>query len=92
MILDAIRPTQVPVVLTPLVCTKFFQVTVDAANLRQGPGKQYKVVRVARKGENLEVTGQRSPAGWYPVRDTVGKAYWVSADLGKVLERNCRLP
>ena len=42
-----VTPTLAPVVLTPLVCTDFFTISVSAANLRKGPGTGYQVLRRA---------------------------------------------
>ena len=52
------------------------QVAWDSANLREGPGKDYKVIRSVRKGTSLkilEITGD-----WLRVRLEDGTTAWVS--------------
>jgi serine/threonine protein kinase len=54
-------------------------VTVDALNIRAGPGADYDFVGVVRKDDELDVVA-RTPAGdWFKVRAPDGTEGWVAA-------------
>ncbi|MCU0501412.1 MAG: SH3 domain-containing protein [Anaerolineae bacterium] len=56
-------------------------VTVDALNLRQGPGTGYTIVDVLRSGNSATVTGRDAAGTWYQVKLADGRTGWVSGSF-----------
>lgn len=54
---------------------KKIEVTGATVNLREGPGTNYGIAKVARKGERLDAIGEEN--GWVPVL-VDGKLRWIS--------------
>ena len=52
-------------------------ITTTGSNIRTGPGTNYSVIQVAKKGESLNIVGQNETALWYQL-DNGG---WISASL-----------
>jgi uncharacterized protein YraI len=53
-------------------------VTVDALNMRQGPGTGYAIVDVLRSGDTATVTGRDATGTWYQVKLADGRSGWVN--------------
>jgi len=72
------------VVLSSLVLASSagaFCVRVSKANLRSGPGKNYKMAWQVYMYMPLEKVGESSDKKWYAVRDCDGDTYWIHKSL-----------
>jgi uncharacterized protein YgiM (DUF1202 family) len=74
------QPETVAEVITTTVPTA--TVIPDALNLRSGPGMDYAVIKILRKGDTLSITGEVQ-RGWQPVEHNGNKGY-VSLELIKL--------
>jgi tetratricopeptide (TPR) repeat protein len=54
-------------------------VTVEALNLRAGPGIEYKIIRTLKRGETLTVLGKTPNGYWLHVRTSRQEEGWVNA-------------
>ena len=70
-------PSLTPTRLTSLTPTPVKAITTTGSNIRTGPGTNYSVIQVAKKGESLNIVGQNETALWYQL-DSGG---WISASL-----------
>ena len=61
--------------LATLVSAETITVTAPKANIRSGPGTEYKIIESAKKGENLESIERRE--GWIKVRLKGGREGWI---------------
>ena len=64
-------------------CVKKIEVTGNTVNLREGPGTQYGVVKVVKKGEVLDAIAVEN--GWLPVL-VDGKLRWINGNYTKEAE------
>ena len=62
---------------------KKIEVTGNTVNLREGPGTQYGVVKVVKKGEQLDAIAEEN--GWVPVL-VDGKVRWINGNYTKEAE------
>ena len=60
------------------------EVTGNTVNLREGPGTQYGIAKVVKKGETLDTIGEEN--GWTPVL-VDGKVRWISGKYAKPLDQ-----
>src|SRR4029077_2542193 len=58
----------------------FARIVVDAAELRTGPGVDYRVIYLAHRGETLAVDGRPSTGFWLRVLLRDGRAAYVLGD------------
>jgi tetratricopeptide (TPR) repeat protein len=82
---SAATPTATPT-STPILSAV---VTAEALNLRAGPGTDYEVIRILKRGETLTVLGKTSNGDWLHVRTSRQEEGWVNAsyvDLGGNLD------
>ena len=61
-------------------CVKEIEVTGNTVNLREGPGTQYGVVKVVKRGEVLDAIAEEN--GWLPVL-VDGKLRWIRETYAK---------
>jgi hypothetical protein len=61
------------------------EVAVRGLNFRTGPGMQFRVIRVLRKGETLRLTGERK-GPWIRGIDAASVAGWVHSAYVRVFE------
>jgi uncharacterized protein YraI len=59
-------------------------VTVDALNLRQGPGTGYTIVDVLRSGDTATVTGRDATGTWYQVKLADGRSGWINGSYAQL--------
>ena len=69
------------VVLIPALSVQALCIKVSKANLRAGPGKNYRTVWQVYMYMPLEKVGQATNKNWYAVRDADGDTYWVHKGL-----------
>ena len=62
---------------------KKIEVTGNTVNLREGPGTQYGIVKVVKKGEQLDAIAEEN--GWVPVL-VDGKVRWIKGNYTKEAE------
>lgn len=67
-----VRATDTPVPVVPFVTIS------RPMNLRQGPGTNYPIIRVAEEGERFDITGRNSNGTWWRI-DVEGENVWVYA-------------
>ncbi len=76
---------------THVTCVEIFTVSVDTANLRDGPGTNYRILGVAHKGDRFRVGEPKSNTEWLHVSDESGRRFWVSGKLGQI-QQSCTPP
>lgn len=67
------------------------EITGASVNVRSGPGTNYAILGVVKKGNRLPYGGQRSADGWYlvgydPPGELVGMNGWISGKFGKLVK------
>lgn len=67
-----VRATDTPVPVVPFVTIS------RPMNLRQGPGTNFPIIRVAEEGERFDITGRNSNGTWWRI-DVEGENVWVYA-------------
>lgn len=70
-------PTRVRATDTPVPVVPFVTIS-RPMNLRQGPGTNYPIIRVAEEGERFDITGRNSNGTWWRI-DVDGENVWVYA-------------
>ena len=70
-------PTRVRATDTPVPVVPFVTIS-RPMNLRQGPGTNYPIIRVAEEGERFDITGRNSNGTWWRI-DVEGENVWVYA-------------
>ena len=70
-------PTRIKATDTPVPVVPFVTIT-RPMNLRQGPGTNYPIIRVAEEGERFDITGRNSNGTWWRI-DVEGENVWVYA-------------
>ena len=70
-------PTRIRATDTPVPVVPFVTIT-RPMNLRQGPGTNYPIIRVAEEGERFDITGRNSNGTWWRI-DVEGENVWVYA-------------
>lgn len=76
---------------THVTCVEIFTVSVDTANLRDGPGTNYRVLGVAHKGDRFQVGEPKSNTEWLHVSNVSGQWFWISGKLGEI-RQSCTPP
>lgn len=66
-------------------------VTVDALNVRWGPGIEYGYAGAVYKGDKVVVSGQELDGSWLKIEASDGGIGWVNARFIEILEGNTEL-
>src|SRR3990172_2734377 len=53
----------------------------SSINMRSGPGTQYGIVKILKKGDVLEVLGRNQKGTWLQVRTRAGEEGWVALSV-----------
>ena len=73
-------PTITPTPLPPVIV----EVTVDQANVRQGPGPTYPIVTRLDIGTQITVIGRNGAGDWWKVCCVNGADVWIAASVTRV--------
>lgn len=73
-------PTITPTPLPPVLV----EVTVDQANVRQGPGLSYPVITQLDQGTQITVIGRNAAGDWWKVCCVNGADVWIAASVTAV--------
>lgn len=60
------------------------EVVVNKANVRQGPGTNYKITGGATKGTKFDLVGCSAPSGWWLVCCVKGQNVWIANSVVRV--------
>jgi len=77
---DTPTPTPTPT-WTVSLSSLSAEVNVNKANVREGPGVMYRVVRQYRQGAVLQITGRTEDGAWLSIIGPDGMAGWISAGI-----------
>lgn len=72
--------------------TPLAQVNVNKANVRQGPGTNYKAVGGVAKGAKLEIVGRNSASNWWLVCCVNKQQVWIANSVVRITGSIDRVP
>ncbi len=64
---------------TPTPLPYAVAIATGDTNLRQGPGTNYPIVGLLKKGEQLKIIGKNEKGDWWQLEGTDGKPVWIIA-------------
>ncbi len=65
---------------TPTPLAYAVAIATGDTNLRQGPGTNYPIVGLLKKGEQLPIIGKNKQGTWWQLKDNKGKPVWIIAN------------